>query len=605
MKKIWKGIAGRIASGYTIIVVVALAISFATFFVVRDLRSADTKLSESVIPLYTGLRDLKNLNSISFKLTSNWIYQPTASDKAALKQIFSTDYPAQLERISEISAGGDQDKQIRSLLDLFKSVITTEMDITSRLSVDSLYDNDEVVDEVISLLDNRLKPASEQFAKRVDEQLSAQLASVNSAATHKAELYSKLTAMVIGSSLLFVVVGIMASWLSVKSIVNPMQKLKALILKLSRGEIAEVKMETGAGEIAEMADALNKLTSGMMSSTRFAIAIGEGVYDSDFQPLSEDDRMGNALLQMRQNLKHAAEEDSRRNWSISGMAQLAEIIRSADKTELLYDRVTQFMVKYIGANQGGLFVVEDDNPEDTHLRMVGCYAYDRKKFLNKRVEIGEGLVSQCYQEGDMIYLKAVPRSYVHISSGLGESVPTNVLLVPLKVDSKVHGVTEIASFHILLPHEIAFMQRLAEGIGSFIRNTRDLARTSVLLAELQAQRQHMLSQEEEMRQNMEELAATQEEMLRKEQEYLRVIRSQQQQQRPAQQLSDVLMASAGHDPEAELAGRIDRDASLVVEDAIPSAAQKLEDQLSEIDQSKGEDANVREKREFVRVSKEG
>ena len=59
------------------------------------------------------------------------------------------------------------------------------------------------------------------------------------------------------------------------------------------------------------------------------------------------------------------------------------------------------IVKYLGANQGGLFFYETASNQ---LEMLACYAYNRKKYLTKSIDIGEGLVGQCFQEGEIIYI---------------------------------------------------------------------------------------------------------------------------------------------------------------------------------------------------------
>jgi PAS domain S-box-containing protein len=103
---------------------------------------------------------------------------------------------------------------------------------------------------------------------------------------------------------------------------------------------------------------------------------------------------------------------------------------------------------------------------------------------------------------------------VKITSGLGEALPRNVLVTPMKIEEKVFGVIEIASFQLFRKYEIEFVEKLAESIASTIASAKIAERTTKLLAETQQQAEEMKSQEEEMRQNMEELTATQEGMQR-------------------------------------------------------------------------------------------
>ncbi len=108
----------------------------------------------------------------------------------------------------------------------------------------------------------------------------------------------------------------------------------------------------------------------------------------------------------------------------------------------------------------------------------------------------------------------VPQDFVRITSGLGDALPRNILVVPLKLEEQVYGVIELAAFDLLKPYQVAFVERLGESIAANIAGVKDKDRTEALLSSTQQQAEEMRAQEEEMRQNMEELSATQEEMQR-------------------------------------------------------------------------------------------
>ncbi|MBU8893458.1 MAG: GAF domain-containing protein [Bacteroidales bacterium] len=176
------------------------------------------------------------------------------------------------------------------------------------------------------------------------------------------------------------------------------------------------------------------------------------------------------------------------------------------------------MVNYLKANQGGLFIKNDDDDNEVFYDLVATYAFDRKKFSEKRIYPGEGLVGTCAIEKSTVYMTDIPDNYIKITSGLGGANPQSILIVPLKIEEDVLGVIEIASFNTFEKHEIEFVEKIAQNIASTLSSVKVNERTSQLLEKTQQQAEEMSAQEEEMRQNMEELQATQEEAARKSSE---------------------------------------------------------------------------------------
>ena len=268
--------------------------------------------------------------------------------------------------------------------------------------------------------------------------------------------------------------------------------------------------------VTENTKRMTNQQSSVASLSSFIEAISAGNFSVDLS-LEGEDTLTKTLVTMRDKLRENADNDRKRNWSTSGLAQIGEILRSHNTSITdLYDGIIRFVVKYTRSNQGGLFLLNDENESDKTLELVSCYAFERKKFLNKRVAPGEGLVGQCYLEGQRIYLKEVPQEYISITSGLGGSNPNALLIVPLKVNETIYGVLELATFGQFEEYQIELVEKLAETIASTISTVRTNESTRMLLERTQQQAEEMRAQEEEMRQNMEELEATQEEMRRKE-----------------------------------------------------------------------------------------
>lgn len=264
---------------------------------------------------------------------------------------------------------------------------------------------------------------------------------------------------------------------------------------------------------------MQKQLNNAVNNIAFAEEISKGNLDVSYTLLDENDDLGKSLMKMRENLKIASEREQHERFITIGITRVGDIIRQhGDTMSTLADEFVKGLVKYVKINQGGLFLAEGEGKE-TSLRLAACYAYDRKKYMERQVEIGEGLIGQCYLEREPIYLTEVPESYIRITSGLGDAAPRCIYIVPIKTQEEVVGVIELASFNELRDFEKQFIHKAAENIASAIVSARTTQRIKTLLEESQMQAEQLRAQEEEMRQNMEELQATQEELVRKARQF--------------------------------------------------------------------------------------
>ena len=260
---------------------------------------------------------------------------------------------------------------------------------------------------------------------------------------------------------------------------------------------------------------MQRQLSNMKNNIQFANEISKGNLSVDHKLLDDSDELGKSLLAMRKSLVESSQREQEEKYVTIGITKVGDIIRkNSDNVKNLADDFISGIVKYLGINQGGLFLHEEEG-SDEYLSLVACYAFERKKFLTKRIEIGQGLVGQCFLEKDIIYMTKVPDEYVHITSGLGEANPGCIMMMPLMTNETIVGVLELAAFKPFTNAQIELVKRAAENIASSIVSSRITERVKRLLEESQQQAEEMKAQEEEMRQNMEELQATQEEMARK------------------------------------------------------------------------------------------
>jgi methyl-accepting chemotaxis protein len=531
-------IAAKIALGFGLVTIAMLINGILTQNAIQKNQQVNEKITNIYSPSLEWINKLQTQISESRMLIKSWVHIDKISDtpdKIRLKKLHSTDFPMVIDTLRALSKMWESDEQ-RALLEKIATNVEDTLfpqhqDIMNKLNTFESYDDPFVVFEVTPMTEEggEVMVRTDQILDEIAQLKADQENIVNEGRIEMVEQFRRFKSFIYIMSVALILASIIIGIILIRSLANPINKTKAILLQMSKGILPKETLKEGNDEVGQMSKAMNSLVQGLKNVTDFTVAIGKGNFDTEFQPLSEDDNLGLSLLEMREELKKAKtdeekrqEENQERNWTAQGVALFSDILRkNNDNLENLSYEVISNMVRYTNSNQGGIFIVNDNDREHVYLEMTACYAYDRQKFLHKRIEVGEGLVGRCYQEQEKIFLTEIPNDYIKITSGLGDNNPTSLLLIPLAYNDNIFGIMEIASFNKYQEFEIEFIERIGESIAATISSVKANIQTTILLEQSQQQAEEMSSQEEEMRQNMEELRATQEQSARREEELVR------------------------------------------------------------------------------------
>jgi methyl-accepting chemotaxis protein len=314
--------------------------------------------------------------------------------------------------------------------------------------------------------------------------------------------------------LLFGILGLFINNTS-KKIKNGIDKLKEDIGTISLGNFPE-RIEKSDNELITIEDGLISLVGNLKNVEQFANEVGKGSFDSELSVFNNEGNLGRSLASMRSSLKQVSADGVIRDWNNTGLAKFGSIIQenTGDIGELI-DLLIRELVKYTDSLQGGIFIVNNEDENDVHLELLGCYAYERKKFLERKVKPGQGYIGQTYLEGEPVYLRDIPQNYMSITSGLGKTNPTSLLIQPLISNDKIEGVLEIASLKEYPEHVQKFVSQVCENIASSISVAKTNTNMGKMIKDSTELTEQLQAQEEELRQNTEELQATQEDMERR------------------------------------------------------------------------------------------
>jgi HAMP domain-containing protein len=308
----------------------------------------------------------------------------------------------------------------------------------------------------------------------------------------------------------------------VRYVERPLVQIATVADRISAGALTGQIAYQASDEPGKIARSINQLVDNLKDAAGFITEISQGNFsatlDTQAGQATDGDSLSAALLAMRDRLRALAEEERRRQWASEGLMKFAGLLRSSTEVRELCFQVLAELLRYLGMEQGGLYLLNEQNPDEPFVELVACLAYERRKFVEQRLAVNEGLVGRAMYEQAPVYLTDLPPSYAQIASGLGHAPPRSLLILPLNNGKKIIGALELATLApAIAPHVADFVAKVAESAAVTISNVLGAEQTRLLLEKSQGLAEELRANEEEMRQNLEELQATQEEMRRQQQ----------------------------------------------------------------------------------------
>ena len=143
-------------------------------------------------------------------------------------------------------------------------------------------------------------------------------------------------------------------------------------------------------------------------------------------------------------------------------AQIIPRIDLRDKTEEYAERILLNISKHFKIVQGVFFLKN----QDTGLfESVSTFAYTSNDDPTP-FRVGEGLPGQVAKNRTLLHLTSLPEGYLKIQSGLGNSTPANLLIIPLLPNKETIGIIELASFRVFDEETLWTLKTLAKMLGN-------------------------------------------------------------------------------------------------------------------------------------------
>jgi serine phosphatase RsbU (regulator of sigma subunit) len=344
----------RIWSGFGILIFLSLINFILTFKTVSESSEINKEITEIYNPSVDKLEELNLMLVRSKLLITNWLSQQkaTQSSKIDLPKLIYEDYPKLEKDLKELSQNWDEEEQeqLNVLIEKIHTLFASHSEVMNMLSTFADYEDPLskiLAEEVVN--DGAIETQTTEVLEIVDELSMKQLIQTEEVSDNMLESFQFLNFIITSTGVGLLIFGFLVAFFTVRSIVRPVYTLKDMLNSLGKGILPQDKVPPRDDEIGEMCVAMNQLVDGLKETVEFSRQVGIGNFHAPYEPLSDKDTLGHALLQMRDELyelkehleikvKDRTEEVVKQKEELE--KQSAEIEAKNLKLEELYVKVT-------------------------------------------------------------------------------------------------------------------------------------------------------------------------------------------------------------------------------------------------------------------------
>jgi HAMP domain-containing protein/CheY-like chemotaxis protein len=265
-----------------------------------------------------------------------------------------------------------------------------------------------------------------------------------------------------------------------------------------------------AGTWKDLVDNVNLLADNLTNQVRAIAEVATAVTKGDLTRSIQVEARGEVaelkdnINTMINNLRLTTERNTEQDWLKTNLARFTGMLQGQRELTTVGRMLLSELAPLVNAQQG--LIYQTDAEESGTMVLLSAFANTPDGHL-ERVTIGEGLIGQCAAEKRrMLITDLPPDRTVPIRSGLFESVPRNVIVLPILFEDQVKAVIELATLSGFTASHLAFLEQLTSSIGIVLNSIEATMQTEALLKQSQQLATELQSQQKELQQTNEQLA---------------------------------------------------------------------------------------------------
>jgi HAMP domain-containing protein/CheY-like chemotaxis protein/signal transduction histidine kinase len=284
-----------------------------------------------------------------------------------------------------------------------------------------------------------------------------------------------------------------------------------------------------AGTWKDLTGNVNLLADNLTNQVRAIAEVATAVTKGDLTRSIQVEASGEVaelkdnINTMIDNLRLTTDRNTEQDWLKTNLARFTGMLQGQRDLATVGRMLLSELAPLVNAQQGVIYQMETE--ESAGMVLLSAFADDGENGHLRRLRIGEGLVGQVAAEKRRMLISDLPEKTVPIRSGLFESIPRNVIVLPVLFEDRVKAVIELASLNTFTASHLAFLEQLTASIGIVLNSIEATMQTEGLLkqsqqlaAELQTQQKELQQTNEQLAQKAQQLAEQNVEVERKNQE---------------------------------------------------------------------------------------
>ncbi len=264
-----------------------------------------------------------------------------------------------------------------------------------------------------------------------------------------------------------------------------------------------------SGTWKDLVDNVNLLADNLTNQVRAIADVATAVTKGDLTRSIQVEARGEVaelkdnINTMINNLRLTTERNTEQDWLKTNLARFTGMLQGQRDLSTVGRMLLSELAPLVNAQQG--LIYQTDSEEPGTLALLSAYASNSEGRL-ERIAIGEGLIGQCATEKKRMLITDLPPTTMPVRSGLFETIPKNVIVLPVLFEDQVKAVIELATLGAFTASHLSFLEQLTASIGIVLNSIEATMQTEALLKQSQQLATELQSQQKELQQTNEQLA---------------------------------------------------------------------------------------------------